>query len=215
MRVVSVNVSMGETVVWQGKAVKTSIFKKPVLKSVMVRRMNIDGDRQSDLAVHGGEFKAVYAYSLDHYAWWKGRLGKDLPPGMFGENLTVEGLDEEDVCVGDHYQVGGAVLEAVQPRLPCLKLAIRFADPSMVKSFLESQRWGVYLRVVQEGELKVLDEFVRLRRGEGSFSIPELARLYFSPRRDPRTLKRALGLPALPPHWREELGLPDEAKKEI
>src|SRR5262249_51769157 len=124
-RIASVNVSLPSSVPWRGRSVETGIFKEPVAGRVAVRRHNLAGDRQAALSVQGGEFKAVYGYSREHYAWWERELGRALPLGVFGENLTIEGFDEEDVCVGDSFSIGAAVLEAVQPRLPCFKLGIR------------------------------------------------------------------------------------------
>lgn len=208
MRLVSVNVSPGVVVQWRGEPVETGIFKSPVEARVMTRRMNIDGDRQSDLKVHGGEFKAVYAYSLEHYGWWRAQLGRDLPLGMFGENLTIEGFDENAVCVGDRFRVGAAVLEAVQPRLPCFKLAVRFGDPEIVKRFAESGRWGVYFRVLEEGEIGPGDEVSCIHRDAEHFPVPELARLYFARDKDAAAVSRALRVAALPPEWREDLDKP-------
>lgn len=205
MRLVSVNVSMGREVSWNGRTVVTGIFKAPVPGRVRVMKTQVDGDRQADRTVHGGEHKAVYAYALEHYRWWAAQLGRDLPPGMFGENLTVEGLVDEQVCVGDLYQVGSTVLEAVQPRLPCFKLGLRFGDGQMVGSFARSGRWGIYFRVEQEGELGAGDAMTLLRRGEGAFPIPDLARLLLSKQRDPETVRRALALSSLPPSLAEVL----------
>jgi MOSC domain-containing protein YiiM len=214
MRVVSVNASMVTVVSWRGKEVETGIFKEPVSGRALVRRLNIDGDRQADLKVHGGEFKAVYAYSLEHYEWWHRRLKRDLPLGIFGENLTVEGLSEESVCVGDRFSIGGAVLEAVQPRLPCYKLGIRFSDAGMVKRFLASGRWGVYFRVVQEGEIGAGDEMRCSHRDPARFPVPEVARLAFSSRRDPVRVREALSLSALPPYWAKQLAKAPQSPEE-
>src|SRR4051812_33624927 len=133
MKIVSVNVSLGRTVSWRGRPLKTGIFKEPTHERVMVRRHNLDGDAQLDPRYHGGEFKAVYGYSLEHYDWWRRELPIEFPLGVFGENLTIEGLPEADVCVGDTFRAGKALLEAVQPRLPCFKLGIRFGDGKMVR----------------------------------------------------------------------------------
>lgn len=204
MRVVSVNVSPGRTVEWQGRSVETGIFKEPVQGRVLVRRLNIEGDRQSDLSVHGGEHKAVYAYSLEHYPWWRGELGRDLPFGAFGENLTIEGFPEEEVCVGDALRVGEAVLEAAQPRMPCFKLGIRFGDAGMVKRFLASGRWGVYFRVLEEGSVAAGDAASWVRKDPERFPVPELVRMQSAARKDAAQLRRAAGLRALAPEWKEE-----------
>jgi MOSC domain-containing protein YiiM len=158
MRVVSVNVSAGTLIEWQGRCVLTGIFKRPVIGRVRVRRDGLAGDRQADLTVHGGELKAVYSYSLANYEWWNLELGRELPPGMFGENLTIDGLDEETVAIGDRFTIGTTILEAVQPRLPCYKLGVRFGDPKMVKRFMQSGRFGTYFRVVREGDVGVGDD---------------------------------------------------------
>lgn len=185
---------------------ETGIFKEPVTGPVRVTRHNLDGDRQADLTVHGGEFKAVYAYCADHYAWWAKQLGRDLPFGAFGENLTIEGFPEEEVCVGDTFRIGDVVLQAVQPRMPCFKLGIRFNDPGMIKRFMDSGRLGVYFRIVHEGTLKVGDDVSAVDRDPARFTLAELARMTGEGPRDPERVRTALSLDALPPEWREELG---------
>ncbi len=202
MTLLSVNVSLGRAVVWQGRSLETGIFKEPVAGPVMVRKHQMEGDRQADLTVHGGEFMAVYAYSAEHYPWWRKELGQDLPPGAFGENLTIAGFDEEAVCVGDAYRVGGALLEAVQPRLPCRKLAAKFSDEDIVKRFMDSGRWGVYFRVLEEGPLRAGDAVRLEREGPGRLPVPELARLRFAEPPDRGRLRAALGLKALCPDYR-------------
>ena len=161
MRVASVNTSPGTIIEWRGRRVLTGIFKRPVIDRVDVRREGLVGDRQGDLTVHGGELKAVYSYSTANYEWWNLQLGHVLPYGMFGEKLTIDGLDEETVAIGDRFTIGSTTLEAVQPRLPCYKLGIRFGDQAMVKRFMQSGRFGTYFRVVTEGNVGVGDE-VRL-----------------------------------------------------
>jgi len=205
VRVVSVNASLGRTVNWQGRVIETGIFKKPVEGRIFVGKLNLDGDRQSDLNVHGGKYKAVYAYALEHYNWWRRKLRQDLPFGAFGENLTIEGFPEEEVCVGDSIRVGEALLQAVQPRLPCFKLGIRFNDAKMVKHFFESGRWGVYFRVLETGFVASGDFVSWVDRDPLRFPIPELVRLHLSRNKDPAKLKIALKLNALPPEWRENL----------
>lgn len=205
MHVVSVNVSLARTINWRGHVVRTGIFKEPVTERVMVRRTNVDGDRQADLSVHGGEAKAVYAYSADHYPWWARELGRELSFGMFGENLTIAGFDENDVGVGDRFAIGDVVLEAVQPRLPCYKLGIRFDDPQMVKRFMKSGRCGVYFRVITEGELGAGDTVVRTYAESVRLPVPTLAALIDSSARDPVLARRALAIAALTPDWRDFL----------
>lgn len=157
MHVLSVNLSAGSIIEWQGRRILTGIFKKPVPNRVRVQKLGLDGDRQGDLTVHGGELKAVYAYSAANYEWWNHELGRVLPPGMFGENITIDGLDEGAIGVGDRFSIGTTILEAVQPRLPCYKLGLRFGDQMMVKRFMRSGRFGTYFRVVTEGDIGVGD----------------------------------------------------------
>jgi MOSC domain-containing protein YiiM len=202
MRLVSVNVSLVRKVRWQGRDIETGIFKEPVDRPVRVGRANLDGDRQADLRVHGGENKAVYAYSAEHYEWWRRELGRSLPFGVFGENLTIEGFPEEEVCVGDRFRIGGALLEAVQPRFPCFKLGLKFEDEGMIERFLESERWGVYFRVVAEGLLRAGDAAVREHRDPVRFPVPGILRLILSKTKTTEELKRALSVAALPPEWR-------------
>jgi len=162
-RLIAVSVGRPREVQWQGETVMTSIFKAPVPGRVRVRRLNIEGDEQSDLEVHGGEEKAVYAYPAEHYAFWREQLpGVALPWGVFGENLTVEGLMEEHVHVGDRFRAGTAEFQVTDPRMPCYKLALRFNRPDMVKRFLKSGRTGFYLAVPMEGEIGAGDAIERV-----------------------------------------------------
>ncbi|MFI5347695.1 MAG: MOSC domain-containing protein [Elusimicrobiota bacterium] len=204
MKLVSLNVSMGRTVRWEGRDVETGIFKESVPGPLRVTRHNLEGDRQSDLQVHGGEFKAIYAYSAEHYAWWNRELGRALPYGTFGENLTLEGFTEEEVCVGDRLRVGTAVLEAVQPRFPCFKLGIRFGDMGIVEKFLDSGRFGVYFRVAEEGVVAAGDSGEWVHRDPARFPVPEILRLSAAPSKPAAELRRALSAKALPPSWREK-----------
>ena len=152
MKLLSVNVSPPKEVSYNGKRIKTGIFKEPVSGRTMMRRLNIDGDGQGDLSVHGGIHKAVYAYPVEHYDYWKQELGRnDLTYGKFGENLTVEGMLEETVYIGDVFRIGDALVEVSQPRVPCFKLGMKMRDPQIVKPFLESERVGFYVRVVGRG----------------------------------------------------------------
>ena len=177
MHVVSVNVSAGTLVEWQGRRVLTGIFKQPVTDRVLVRKSGLAGDRQGDLTVHGGELKAVYSYSVANYEWWNRELSRVLPPGMFGENLTIHGLDEDAINVGDRFSVGTTILEAVQPRLPCYKLGLRFGDQMMVKRFMRSGRFGTYFRVVREGDVGVGDEVHLVYHDPASVPVPSLVNL--------------------------------------
>jgi MOSC domain-containing protein YiiM len=201
VQIVSVNVSLGRTVSWRGKEVHTGIFKEPVQGRVMIRHTHIEGDAQADRRVHGGERKAVYAYALANYDWWNRTLGRDLPFGMFGENLTIDGLDEESVGIGDRFRIGDALLEAVQPRLPCYKLGVRLDDPSMTRRFFEAGRFGIYFRVLEEGDVGAGDGVTCVHREEARVPVPELARMLDLSTRDPVLARRALTIEALPPDW--------------
>lgn len=166
-----------------------------------MRRLNLEGDQQADLTVHGGPNKAVYAYPSEHYAFWRDELRNDLPWGMFGENLTTAGLNESEVYVGDRYQVGTAELVVTQPRTPCYKLGIRFGDPEMIKRFLQSRRSGFYFAVAEEGEVEAGDRVRLMDRATNTISIADLNRLY-SDGDDRELLKRAAQVEALPEKWR-------------
>lgn len=208
MTLVSVNVAQPVAVTHHDVSVMTGIFKRPVDGAVAVHRDHLAGDGQADLIKHGGEHKAVYAYSLDHYGYWRDVLGRDdLPHGQFGENLTVAGLDEAALCVGDQLRIGDALFSISQPRTPCFKLGIRLADPRMPKLFAESLRTGVYLQVLQEGSIEAGDTVEVVARDPARLSIRALFDAYQKPR-DPealRTLARALDIPALSPQWREHI----------
>jgi MOSC domain-containing protein YiiM len=185
--------------------VLTAIFKTPVSGAVKVGRLNIEGDQQADLTVHGGFHKAVYAYPHEHYPAWCAELGVDeLPFGMFGENLTTEGLSEADVCIGDRFQAGSAVLQVTQPRMPCFKLGIRFGRPDMVKRFWASGRSGFYLSVAVEGELHAGDRMERIEAGSPAVSVSEVVRTYAGSETTREQLLRALST-QLSPEWKKEL----------
>jgi MOSC domain-containing protein YiiM len=204
MKLISVNVGLPREVRANGKLVRTGIFKAPVAGRVRVRALNLDGDAQADLVAHGGPYKAVYAYPGEHYDFWRRELGgADLPWGAFGENLTTDGLREDEVNIGDRFRIGTAELEVTQPRLPCFKLGIKFGDPTMVKRFLGSLRTGFYLRVAREGELGAGDAIERLHRDPGSVSVVDIVRLYAFERDNRELLRRVLALEALTPSWRE------------
>src|ERR1700676_1368513 len=154
MKVQSVNTGLPREVTWRGRSVITGIFKEPVHGRVALRKLNLDGDRQADLSVHGGEYKAVYCYPVAHYDYWKRELpGRDLPMGMFGENFTTEGLSEDSAPLGDRFSCGSGQLVVTQPRLPCYKLGVKFGSDDMVRRFLASGRTGFYLAVTREGEV--------------------------------------------------------------
>lgn len=204
MRIVSVNVGLPREVEWEGEIIRTSIFKAPVSGPVALRQANLDGDRQSDLAVHGGSNKAVYAYHAEHYDFWRKQLpDAELPWGSFGENLTVAGLPPEDsVCVGDRLRVGSSTLAVTQPRLPCYKLSARFGRKDMVKRFLASGRTGFYLSVVEEGVVAAGDGVAFLARDVARVSVAEITRLYAHDRKDLDAMRRAAEVEALPAEWR-------------
>jgi MOSC domain-containing protein YiiM len=169
----------------------------------MLRTLNLDGDRQADLTVHGGPYKAVYAYPSEHYAYWRGELpGMELPWGMFGENFTTEGLDES-VRIGDRFRVGAAELTVTQPRMPCYKLGIKFGRPDILKRFLTSGRSGFYFSVQREGEVGAGDEFELIGRDEHNVTVADITRLYARDRGDFETMRRAVAVEALPESWRE------------
>jgi len=190
-------------VTWSGGTVKTGIFKQPVQGAIRVHRLNLDGDKQADLSVHGGPDKAVYAYPVEHYAYWRGELpDRELSWGNFGENLTTEGLDERVVQIGDRFRMGTVELVVTQPRLPCYKLGIRFTRPDMVKRFLESRRTGFYFAVAQEGELSGGDAIELVARQAKSLTVAEITRLYAFQKDDHEMLQRAVQLEPLPENWR-------------
>lgn len=203
MRVETIAVGAPRSVPWQGVQVVTSIFKSPVAGPVMARGHNLEGDRQSDPEVHGGEFKSVYAYAAEHYDWWRARLGRALEPASFGENLTIDGLDEPDLCIGDVLRVGEAELEATLPRLPCFKLGLRFGDPLMVKAFTDSRRWGIYFRIAREGRIAPGDEVAVLRRDPARLPVYEIARVFVLDRGDADAMRRLAGHERLDPAWRD------------
>jgi MOSC domain-containing protein YiiM len=211
VKLVSVNTGLPREVKWHGRAVTTGIFKEPVERRVALRKLNLDGDRQADLTVHGGEFKAVYCYSLGHYEYWKKELpGRELPMGMFGENFTIDGGKdealEESVHLGDRFSIGTAEVVVTQPRLPCYKLGVRFGSDDMVKRFLASGRTGFYVAVVREGEVGVGDEIKVIGRETQAVPVSEITRLYVAKRygeAEIRAVRRALELKELPESWKE------------
>ena len=205
MRVESVNVGMPREVEWKGRKVQTGIFKSPVAAKLAVRRLNIDGDGQADLTVHGGPDKAVYAYPSEHYWPWSERLGRQLTPGMFGENLTTAGLLEDAVHIGDEFRVGTARLIVTQPRLPCYKLGLRFDDPGMVKTFLQAGKPGIYFAVLEEGVVGPGDPIERIAEDASRITVAEMFRLVLDQDAAPDALMRLLGVPALAGVWRKEL----------
>ncbi|HET6430993.1 MOSC domain-containing protein [Dyella sp.] len=208
MTLATVSVALPAPVAHDGGTVATGIFKRPVDGPVAVRWLNLAGDGQADLVHHGGADKAVYAYSLDHYPWWCGELDREtLPHGQFGENLTIAGLDEAKVCVGDQLQIGGARFEVTQPRVPCFKLGIRLGDRDMPRRFAESLRSGVYLRVLREGSIEAGQPVEVIAEDGERIAIRALFEAYFRPNdcRALAVLEQALAVPALSDEWRRQI----------
>ena len=207
MQIVSVNVGQPRTVVWHGRSVSTGIYKTPLHGRVAVRRLNLDGDGQADLSVHGGEQKAVYCYPTEYYDAWTSELGGVRPEAaMFGENLTTSGVDDQSVHVGDRFAIGSTHFVVTQPRLPCYKLGIRFQDDNIIKLFLASGRTGFYLAVLQEGDVGAGDPIVLLSSDPRRIRVAEITRLFVAKRYhadDVATLQSVLGLAALPESWKE------------
>jgi MOSC domain-containing protein YiiM len=203
VQLVSVNVGLPREVAWHGRVVRTSIWKDPVEGLVHVASLNLEGDKQSDLSVHGGPEKAVYAYPSEHYEYWRRELpGTDLGWGTFGENFTTEGLLEPDITIGDRIRVGSAEFLVTQPRMPCFKLGIRFGRDDMVKRFLRSGRPGFYLAVVREGEVARGDSIEFVGRDEHGVTVADIASLYARDRDNEDLLRRAVDVPALPESWK-------------
>ena len=204
MKVISLNVGKPELVIVNDQPVSTGIFKQPIDGRVMLRTLNLDGDRQADLSVHGGRDKAVYVYPSEHYLFWKHELPEmELPWGMFGENLTTTALLETETHIGDRFRVGSAEVKVTQPRMPCYKLAIRFERNDIIKRFLVSERTGFYLSVLKEGEVGAGDEFELLERNTSDVRVVDVVRLYSSDKRDLDLLRRAIASESLPNSWRE------------
>jgi MOSC domain-containing protein YiiM len=204
MRLLSLNVGLPREVIFQNRTVLTGIFKEPVQGKVQLRFLNLDGDRQADLNVHGGPQKAVYVYPSEHYSYWKRELpGTDLPAGSFGENFTTEGLLENSVHIGDRFRVGSAEVVVTQPRLPCYKLGIKFGRADMVKRFAISGRTGFYLSVAQESEVSAGDEIEPLQRDESNLTVADITRLYLFGDEDRDAMQQASQLQSLPANWRD------------
>ena len=207
MKLVSVNTGLPRKVTWHGTTVTTGIFKQPVQGRIALRALNLDGDRQADLAVHGGEHKAVYCYPIEHYSVWKKDLpGWEFPIAVFGEYFTTEGLLEGSVHLGDQFSIGSAKVVVTQPRLPCYKLGIRFQADDMVRRFLASGRTGFYLAVTREGEVGAGDKIEPIARDPNAVPVPEITRLYIAKRYghdDVKSVQRALRVAALPEFWKD------------
>jgi ferredoxin-NADP reductase/MOSC domain-containing protein YiiM/ferredoxin len=198
----SVNVGMPKDVSWQGRTVFTGVFKDPVTGPRRVGRLNVDGDGQGDLAGHGGEQRAVFVYQLDSYRYWERELGRDdLAYGQFGENFTVEGLGDDEVCIGDRYRIGTATFEVTQPRVTCYRVGIRMDDPRIPALLVSHHRPGFYLRVLEEGDVQAGDEILKLASGPEALAVADADALLYLPGHTRQQLLRALRIPALSPGW--------------
>jgi MOSC domain-containing protein YiiM len=203
-KVISLNVGLPRTVNFRGQAVTTGIFKEPVKGRIKLRRLNLDGDKQADLTVHGGPDKALYAYPAEHYDYWKKRLpNMKLPLGMFGENLTTEGLFEDQVNIGDVFRIGSSEVVATQPRMPCYKLGVKFGRMDIVRQFMESKLTGIYFRVLKEGDVGAGDEIELISRDENNVTVKDIVRLVTG-EGSIATLRRAVHIESLAEGWRQE-----------
>ena len=207
MKVLSVNVGLPRKILFNGQIITTAIFKDPVKGPISLRKLNLDGDKQADLTVHGGLDKAVYSYPSEHYDYWRKQFpNTDLVWGMFGENFTTEGLFEDAVNVGDQFQIGSAKLLATQPRMPCYKLGVRFGRMDVIRRFMASGRPGIYFKVLTEGEVQRDDKIKIIRRDKNNVTVKDIVSLYIA-RNDIdniETMKRATKIRDLPEGWRHE-----------
>lgn len=203
MELISLNVGLPRDVIWKGREVTTGIYKEPVAGAVRLRKLNLDGDRQSDLSVHGGPEKAVYAYPSEHYAYWRSELGRpELTWGMFGENFTTDGLLEKDTNIGDTFRIGSALVMVTQPRMPCYKLGIKFERDDILKLFLKSLRSGLYFSVLEEGGVAAGDEIKLAARDPNNITVEDITKLYSTERDNDALKRRAIEVEALPLSWR-------------
>src|ERR1700759_2686141 len=201
-RLLSVNVGMPKHVPWQGKTVFTGVFKDPVSGPRRVGKLNVEGDGQGDLAGHGGEQRAVFVYQMDSYRYWERELGRDdFVCGQFGENFTVEGLGDDEVCIGDRYRIGTATFEVSQPRVTCYRVGIRMNDPRIPALLVSHRRPGFYFRVLDEGEVQAGDDILKLSSGPEQMPVAEVDALLYLPGHERQALLRALRIPALSPGW--------------
>lgn len=208
MKIISVNVGLPREAVWKGITVRTGIFKEPVAGSVAIRKLNLAGDEQADLTVHGGSDKAVYVYPVEHYEYWQMQLPDvSFSWGAFGENLTTEGLSEDTLSIGDLLRAGSAILQVTEPRMPCYKLELRFNRDDMVKRFLVSGRSGFYLSVIEAGEVGVGAEVEVLDRDINNVTVSDILRLHLGQEDDPILLQRAMKVTSLPETWKTQLRL--------
>jgi MOSC domain-containing protein YiiM len=204
VKLISLNVARPQLMVYKGATISTGIFKKPVSGAVTLRTLNLDGDRQADLTVHGGVYKAVYGYPVEHYEYWRSELpGDKLPLGTFGENFTTEGLSEDDLYIGDRFRIGSAILMVRQPRMPCYKLAAKFQRDDMIERFLHSRRSGFYFSVEQEGEVEKGNSIELISQNRDGITIAEMNRLIAHDRYNCELLQKAIATVELPESWRE------------
>ena len=202
-KILSVNVSLPKEIDFEGQKVRTGIFKEPVEGRVMLRTLNLDGDKQADLTVHGGPDKAVYAYPIEHYEYWRRMFTNiEMSTGMFGENLTVDGLKESEVSIGDVFQIGSSKVIATQPRMPCYKLGVKFGRMDILKMFLASGRSGIYFKVLEEGEVGAGDTIEQIRKDPNGITISDVVRLYASDKEDIKMMRRAVKVEPLPEGWK-------------
>jgi len=203
---VSVNVGLPKDVAWNGRTVYTGVWKRPVTGPRMVRRLNVDGDGQGDLGGHGGEHRAVLVYQLDSYRYWSDELHRDdLQPGHFGENFTVEGLPDDEVCIGDRYRIGHAVFEVTQPRVTCYRVGLRLGEPQMAALLVSHRRPGFYFRVISEGQIEAGQDIVKVGSGPEQVTVAEIDALLYLPGHPRDALERALRIPTLSPGWKGSL----------
>jgi MOSC domain-containing protein YiiM len=203
-KILSINVSLPKEIDFEGQKVTTGIFKEPIEGRIMLRTLNLDGDKQADLTVHGGPDKAVYAYPIEHYEFWrKVYPSMEMPNGMFGENFTIEGLMESEVSVGDAFEIGSSKVIATQPRMPCYKLGVKFGRMDVLKKFLASGRSGIYFKVLEEGEVGAGDSIIKIKKDTNRVAISDVVRLYASDREDISTMRRAVKVEVLPEGWRD------------
>jgi len=207
MKVLSVNVGLPRKVLYNGQIINTAIFKDPVKGPIMLRKLNLDGDKQADLTVHGGIDKAVYSYPVEHYDYWRKQFpDTDLMWGMFGENFTTEGLLEDAVNVGDQFEIGSANLVATQPRMPCYKLGVRFGRMDVIRRFMTSGRPGIYFKILKEGEIKTGDKIKNIKRDKNNVTVKDIVSLYISKNHIDviEMMRRAIKIRDLPEGWRYE-----------
>jgi MOSC domain-containing protein YiiM len=203
MKLISLNVGLPRQVTFRGELVATGIFKEPIHHRTKLRKLNLDGDMQADLTVHGGVDKAVYSYPEEHYRFWQKELpGMYLSWGMFGENFTTEGLFEDNVNIGDQFQIGTAIVIATQPRMPCYKLGVKFGRMDIIKRFLSSGLTGIYFKVLQEGEVGAGDVIELIRRDDNNVTVKDVVRIYTVDKDDVKTMERAIKIKDLPDGWR-------------